>query len=306
MKSRRTGRIAGQFYVLGSSDVPVFLLDGSHPALFDAGFMAFAGLYEQEIRRVLRGRAPEYLFLTHGHYDHIGATRHFLNTWPEMKIAASSKTLEILNRPGALQAIRDLSREAAQLNRQFGVREIQEADFEPFTLDLVLIPPQTVPLEPDLTVRVVSTPGHTHDIVSYWIPEMSILIASDAVGNEDGEGYITSEFLVDYDAYRISLEVLSRLDADILCPGHRLVVTGKDEVKRYFGQCLECTAKHLSMVEDLLEREGDDITRAVAQLKASEWDPTPWPKQPEKAYLLSTGAKVKTILRRKQAARASQ
>ena len=106
MKLRSTGKIADRFYVLGSPDVPVFLLDGAHPALFDAGFSAFAGLYEHDIGNILCGRAPEYLFLTHGHYDHIGAVRRLKAAWPRLKVVAHAKTVKILARNGALRAWR--------------------------------------------------------------------------------------------------------------------------------------------------------------------------------------------------------
>jgi glyoxylase-like metal-dependent hydrolase (beta-lactamase superfamily II) len=299
MKLRSTGKIADRFYVLGSLDVPVFLLDGPHPALFDAGFRAFAGMYQRDIENILCGRAPEYLFLTHAHYDHIGAVSRFKEAWPRLKVVAHAKTAKILASQGALRAISDLSREAANLGGKFGVVEIDEHGFEPFTTDLMLSPSQMIPLEPDLTITALPTPGHTQDAVSYWIPQMKILIASDAVGNEDERGYITSEFLVDFDAFCASLQMISQLNAEILCPGHRLVVTGASEVRSYLGRCIEEAVRHLAMVEDFLEREGDDISRTVARIKAFEWDPVPWPKQPEKAYLINTRAKVRTILERK-------
>jgi 2-aminobenzoylacetyl-CoA thioesterase len=300
MKLRCIGGISDRFYILGTPDVPVFLLDGLHPVLFDAGFRAFAGLYEQDAGRILGGRAPEYLFLTHGHYDHIGAAKRFKDVWPRLKIAAHSMTMEILARQGALRGICNLSREAAQLEKEFGVAGIQEAAFEIFSPDLILNPPQTIVLEPNLSIIALHTPGHTRDALSYWIPQMSILIASDAVGNEDDQGHLTSEFLWSYDAFRASIETLSRLNANILCPGHRLVVKGAPEVRKYLGRCLGEAAKYLTMVEDFLNLEDYDISRTVARIKALEWDPVPWPKQPEKAYLANTRAKVKTILKGKQ------
>ena len=297
MKIKSTGKIIDQFYVLGSPDVPVFLLDAPTPALFDAGFTALAKLYERDIRKFLHDRVPGYLFLTHAHYDHIGAARYFKDTWPKLKIVGSDKAQEILSRPGAIQSMKALNQEAAQVGPSFGATHTDE--FEPFELDLIMSPGQTIQLGPNLSVKAISTPGHTWDLMSYWIPEMKILIASDAVGNEDDAGYITSEFLVDYDSYCNSLELLSRLNSQVLCAGHRLVVTGSD-VMKYFRRCFEHTREYVAMVEEFLEHEGGSITETVARIKAIEWDPKPWPKQPEMAYLLNTTAKVQNIQRRAQ------
>lgn len=301
MKIRRTGRIIDGFYVAGNSEVPVYLLDGPNPALFDAGLTALALLYEQDISKFLGGRVPQYLFLTHAHWDHIGAASHFKDVWPELKIAGSSKIRKILTRPRAIQSIRTLNQEAAHSVSLHGVVHIHEALFEPFDLDVYLTPDQIIELGPHLSVKALLTPGHTWDFLSYWIQERKILIASEAVGFDHGTGQMTPDFVVGYDAYCDSLQRLRQLDARVLCVGHRLVVTGRD-VRKYIQGSLEHAAQYLAMVEASLKAEKGNIDRAVARVKASEWDPLPWPKQPERAYLLSTRARVKNIWERMQAA----
>jgi glyoxylase-like metal-dependent hydrolase (beta-lactamase superfamily II) len=301
MKISRAGRIIDGFYVAGSSEVPVYLLDGPKPALFDAGFTVLALLYERDISKFLGSRVPEYLFLTHAHWDHIGAARYFKDVWQELKIAGSSKIREILTRPRVIQSIRTLNQEAARLMPFHGGSHIHEAAFEPFDLDLVLSPGQVIELGPNLSVKALLTPGHTWDFLSYWIPEKKILIASEAVGFDHGTGQITPDFVVGYDAYRNSLELLRQLDARVLCVGHRLVVTGRD-VREYIRGSLEHAAQYVARVEAFLQAERGDIAKVVARVKASEWDPLPLPKQPEKAYFLSTRARVKNIWERMQAA----
>jgi hypothetical protein len=52
------------------------------------------------------------------------------------------------------------------------------------------------------------------------------------------------------------------------------------------------------MVQEFLEEEQGDIERTVARVKAVEWDPKPWPKQTESAYLLNTRIRVGKICER--------
>ena len=73
------------------------------------------------------------------------------------------------------------------------------------------------------TVHVLATPGHTRDMLSYYIPERRMLIGTEAVGAEDMAGRVIIAPLSDYDAYLSSMERLSLLDVDVLCQGHRLV-----------------------------------------------------------------------------------
>jgi glyoxylase-like metal-dependent hydrolase (beta-lactamase superfamily II) len=299
MRIEHTGKITDDFYVTGNPGMPVYLLDGHAPVLFEAGLTALCQLYEEDIKKVLGKRSPAYLFLTHSHFDHIGAAAHFKTLYPKMQIAGSAKVQQVLTRPKAVELISSLNQEAARLMGSWITASIYDGSFEPFDLDLVLNHDHTTELDPDCHVKVIHTPGHTWDFFSYWVPEKKILVASEAIGCDDGSGYIFTEFLVDYDVYRSSLERLAQLDAQILCQGHKLVLTGSD-AKEHLCRSLEQAADYVAMAEGFLQIEQGDIDLAVAQVKAVEWDPKPWPKQVESAYVLNTRARVSTIWERMQ------
>ena len=91
-----------------------------------------------------------------------------------------------------------------------------------------------------------------------------------------------------------SLEALSQLDAQVLCTGHRLVMTGPD-AKSHMNQSPEAAAHYVAMVEECLRLEKGDIERAALRVKAIEWDQRAWPKQPEQAYLINTKVRVKAV-----------
>ncbi|MEW5725573.1 MAG: MBL fold metallo-hydrolase [Thermodesulfobacteriota bacterium] len=277
--------------------MPVYLLDGEAPVLFEAPLACLARLYEREIKHVLGNRTPAYLFLTHSHFDHISAAGHLKKVWPKMKIAASSRVAEILTRPSAVDLIRTLNQKTAELVKQWGTIQPSDEGFEPFTLDLELEPEQRINLGGGRVVQALATPGHTWDFLSYWLPEEKILVASEAAGCADISGYIVTEFLVDYDVYLASLERLSRLDVEIFGQGHHYVYLGP-EARERIRQAQEQAGKYLAMVERFLREEGGDLDRAAARVKAFEWDPKPLPKQSETAYMLNTMARVRTVRER--------
>lgn len=288
------GKISDGFYAVGPAAIPVYLLDGPAPVLFDAGFTALGPFYEAGIRDILGDLSPAYLFLTHSHFDHIGAAGYFKKTWPGLKIGCSRRCQEILSRESALRLIRELNREGAKNLLRMGVRPLSEDAFEPFDVDILVQPEEKMELSPGLTLTGLSTPGHTRDFISYWIPEKRILIASEAVACYQNNGYIQTEFLVDFDACLDSLMTIKDLDPDILCTGHNAVFTGEDAAL-HIRASVEAANRYLAMTEGFLKKEKGDMERTVSSVKALEWDDRPWPKQPESAYLLNTRQRVKTI-----------
>ncbi|MFC1825683.1 MBL fold metallo-hydrolase [Thermodesulfobacteriota bacterium] len=294
MRIDRIGKIADDFYVLGHSFAPIYFLDGPSPALFDAGFARLARLYEQDIKDVLGSRSPAYLFITHSHWDHVGAAGFFKNLWPEMQVVGSHKAGEIMAKTEVTRFITEFTQRSKTFCEDIGAGSACEDPFISFEFDLLLNPDEPVELAPGCSVQALHTPGHTRDFMSYWLPEKKILIASEAVGCDFGNGRIETEFLVDYGTYRSSMKRLARLDADILCLGHRLVLTGED-VKDHMRRSLEQSAEWVAMVKDILLAEGGDIERTVSRIKELEWDHIPRPKQPEHAYEINTRTRVKAI-----------
>ncbi|OQY50312.1 MAG: hypothetical protein B6230_06470 [Desulfobacteraceae bacterium 4572_89] len=294
---QETGKICDDFYVIGSAAIPVYLLDGPVPVLFDAGVTPGAFIYEAGIKEILGEREPEFLFLTHSHFDHIGSVSHFKAVWPDLKIGGSVRCSEILEKPRAVQLMWDLNSEGKKNIKKMGLSPINENGFESFELDILVQPDQTIELAPEFRVVALNTPGHTWDFMSYWIPEKKILIASESVATYENKGYLQPEFLVDFDAYIDSLNRLAKLGATILCPGHYSVFTDEDALAHFPGSA-KAANDYLSMTEAFLARAKGDIEQAVLWVKAEEWDNRPWPKQPESAYLLNTWQRVKIIWNR--------
>jgi glyoxylase-like metal-dependent hydrolase (beta-lactamase superfamily II) len=288
------GLVAKDLYVAGFPWSACYLLDGGRPVLFESGYTAAGRLYAEAIREVLGEREPEILFLTHVHYDHCGATRYLKRAFPSLKVAASERSAGIIRRPNAQALMKELSRQATSvLSESYdGDRsKLIDEPFEPFDVDIIVGEGQAVDLD-GMTVQVLATPGHTRDMLSYYIPERRILFATETAGCQDAAGHILIAALTDYDTFLSSFARVAALPIEILCQGHRLVLVGVDEVRGFLARSLS-TAKHFrEKVVRLLCEEQGSIEGVVARIRAEEYDTNTGPKQPEGAYLVNLRATV--------------
>ncbi|MFP4532926.1 MAG: MBL fold metallo-hydrolase [Desulfobacterales bacterium] len=291
---QKTGAITPELHVLGSIDLPAFLLDAKSPAIIDAGMSLMGKKYIREARELLDGQGPGYLFLTHAHYDHCGAAAILKQAFPEIKICCSAEGAGVLERPRAIETIKALNRSAAEYFAEMGEEIPDTAGFEPFAVDHTLSDGETVELGPDLSLCAIATPGHTRDSMSFYVPEKKMLFTGEAMGIMDPSGYIFSEWLSDYDQYFESMKKLTNLDVDILCPGHGHVITGKD-VADYMTRAIEYGIWFRELIEETLEQTRGDTEAAKQRIKQKEYDPVPEPKQPEFAYMLNLEAKIRAV-----------
>ena len=290
----KTGKVVDDFYVLGHTWMPTYLLDGDKPVLFEAGVACLGRIYEESIQAVLGGRKPAILFLTHVHYDHCGATAYLAKVFDPLQVAASSLAAQIIVRPNAQKLMRELSQKAALLITGVDREKMLPDAFEPFEVNMIVSEGDVIQLENGLSVSVIATPGHTRDLLSYYIPERKILIATEAVGCADITGHIMTQFLVDYDSYMAGLTRLAALEVEVLCQGHHVAYVG-DAVKDFLARSIETAERFKDRVKELLGAEGGSVERVVARIKVEEYDSKPLPKQPEHAYLISLSARVRHL-----------
>jgi len=289
-----TGHVANQLFVTGFAWSPSYLVTGRTPLLFEAGFSCMGRLYERDVRKVLTAHNPAYLFLTHVHYDHCGAASYLREAFPGLKICASQRSYEIIRRKNARDLMSSLSSYVVPLIADRS--DVEKAmlitePFRPFEIDIILNREETIRIDEGLSVQVFITPGHTRDMLSYYLPEKKILFATESAGCLAKNGRIVNEFLVDYESYMACLRRFSELDVEVFCQGHHYVFTGED-VKRFFASSLKAALTFRRHVEELLDKEDGCVEKVVEHIKREEWDPNPGLKQPERAYLLNLKSQI--------------
>ncbi len=297
MITSNIGKITDHLYKLADSSMPIYLLDGEKPAIFDSGFAYLGPLYTQAIEQQIGPKAPVFSFLTHAHYDHCGAIPFFKDTYKDIQVLASKRAKEILSRPNAIALITTLNNQIEAAIGQPVNQLPSSKPFRSFAIDKTIKDGDIIEISKNIHVKVFETPGHTKDCLSYYIPEIKALISSEALGVADSTGYIFSEFLIDYDIYIDSMKRLADLDVDAICLAHNYVYTGQD-AKRYIPKAiLQCQQFYDLIKSSLLKFDGD-IKRVINVIKAKEYDNKSEPKQPEPAYLLNLEAKIKAVMKK--------
>jgi len=291
----RTGEVRDGLYVLGSAAVPIYLLDGPCPVIFDGGLTCLGDTYVKAVREVLGGRTPFCLFLTHVHFDHCGAVSRLLREYPGMKVAGSARARQVLARPNAVRLIRELNDDPSAAVHGLDPRILSSESFEPFDVDWILEPDSRVVLEGGVEVHALATPGHTWDFFSFHVPAMDLLVASEAAGVMHPVGYVMCECLVDFEAYMTSLRRLAQLESRVLCQAHHFVFTDA-HVEDFLRRGTRTSMEFQALVERLFRETGGDRGETLERIQALEYDPLPLPRQPEHAYRINLAARIRSVL----------
>ena len=294
---QKPGRIVEGLYALADIDLPAWLVSAETPSLFDAGITFMGPSYIREIRRYLGDeKRLRWIFITHAHFDHAGTAPYLKRRIPGLKVAASRMAADIVKKPNAVNLIRSLSRDYEEQHKAlFGDEDI---GFDALEVDRVLEDGETVDLGGGWAFRVIATPGHTRDGLSFYFPSIKALICGEAAGVPDRNIRIHPEFLASYSDYVASLEKLADLDVEIILLSHHYVLTEAD-ARGYLRKSLESTVAFSNRIRRYLDEAGGSQETVVRRIFEEDHQGTGAIQQAERPYLINLAAKVKAVAENK-------
>lgn len=277
---------------LGNAYAFVYLIGNSQRALIDAG-TAFWGLQIKGYfeREGLGGL--DYLMLTHSHYDHVGGVPVLMESISIGEIIAHKNFERVFSSKRALGLIQELNRKELEL---LGVEF--EYTFKPFSIDRYALDGETISMD-DIQIRILDTPGHTRDSVTYYVLPCKLAVVGEAVGVPNADySYILPQFLADVDLYLRSFEKIASLDIEILGLPHERIITGRDEVIEFLERSRRYTMEYIEEIERALDMFGEDMEK-VMEYMIEKFYKNRRIRQPLYAFVENLRAQVRAVKKRK-------
>ena len=291
-------KIAEHLYRLGDADHPCFLVQGvKKTVLVDAGPAFMAPTYRDELQQRMGGRGPDWLFLTHFHYDHIGGAPYLVRHFPAMKTAGSEKLGRLLTRGKIAAGV-------TEFNRKLMVEHLPENDFVADDFDYrslsvhrSLDDGERIDLGGGVAIEVLAAPGHTPDNLSFYLPHNGAVLTAEAVGIIPGnEFWVAPQFLSSYENYLETVDRIRKRRPKLIVLGHHRVVGGQD-IDRFFEAALSDCRQFRNMVSQLLQEEQMKEEKVVRRVHKQQVRTGRRGGQPEEAFRLNLQVQVKVIAR---------
>ncbi len=285
------GKFDDRLYLMGNAYMPIYYLKGDTvSALTEAGVTFMGPIVVQQIKE-LSLKEPSYIFLTHSHYDHLGAVPYYKKSFPEVKVAGSPLIERVMSSERAVELIRKLNYndlKAFDLEDSF---KKEDVEFEPFNLDIEVKEGDQFELG-GITVQIFETPGHTKDAISYYVPEIKGICFGEAGGVPELSGKIQPEFTSSVENYIASLKKLENLELEIICLAHGGIIYGED-ARGYIKRSLESAIQFKERIINYYKELGD--IEAVVEKILSEDYKGGQISQPEVPYRINLEAMVKKV-----------
>lgn len=295
MKRPAEGYISDRVTAIATPDYPAYVIRGDTKTLMiDSGVNHLGPRYLADIRKMFgEAGGPDYLFLTHSHYDHVGSADYLKQRVPGMRLGAHARVAALARKQSALETMNHLSSTHDELLRHNPHGE--DVTLRPFDIDILLEQGDHVDLG-GLTCTVYEVPGHTRDSLAYYFPELSALFPGDACGVlRTGPGDpLQVEFVASYQDYVDSLRLMIGLDPEMVCLAHNWVLTG-DDATAFLARSLSETFTYREMIERHLDAAQGDVEQAVRGMARAEYGADGLALEPSPAQMTNLTAQVKHI-----------
>lgn len=254
--------------LIGDPGFPSTVVSAEKTAMFDTGVSIMAPLYTGSLKRILGARPLDLVFLTHSHYDHVGSCGHVRHAFPALRIAGHGLIRDVMKNPRAVATMTSLS----DIYRRLTDGNDPSTVFMPPEVDMVLEDGDEVDLGKGVTVRVMATPGHTRDSMTFFIEPWGAAVVGEALGVVQLDGAICPEFLTDFKDYVSSAHRIIEASPSIILMPHGPALTGAD-TQEFLKGAIPAAHDLRQTIENSLHETGGDIDRAAGILFERLYDP---------------------------------
>ncbi len=285
-------KISEKFYIIGAPYSYEYLIISENlNILFDTG-TAFWG---RRIKNYLKGKninKIDFLFFTHSHYDHVGGFPEILSEVEIGKIVAHPYFKRVLK-----------SEKALKLINLFNIKELELFDentkynFKGFEISLEAEEGKILKFD-NIEIKIIETPGHTRDSVSYYVLPYKIAIVGESVGVPNGEyNYILPQFLSSCEDYIKSIEKIKKLDIEILGLPHEKIIKEKENVQKFLENSIKNTFEYIEYIENKIKKH-KEIKKIIDDTIKDYYEGKKL-RQPIYAYIENLKAQILCLAREK-------
>ena len=277
----------------GAGGEALLILGSEKTVLYDTGMACFADNLIYNISLVLdkEKRTLDYVFMSHTHYDHIGALPYVLKKWPDAVVCGNEKASRVFRSETALATMRKLG-EAAK--KTYGVNHAKITT-DGMRVDKIVKDGDEIPLG-DITVRVIESKGHTDCSLAYYILPEKVLIASESTGLLRGPGIIDTAPLKSIDECIASAKRLKNMDYECLILPHYGVCPYNYRYD-FFDDYIKEQLKEKKLIEDGIAA-GLSEEEIFEEHKKRYWPEGRGKAQPYEAYKMNTEIVIKQLMNR--------
>lgn len=276
--------------VSGVGKAAVFLIRGEANVLFEAGMAYAADSMIESVKNELKGGKVDAVLLSHSHYDHVAGLPAVRRAWPDATVYGSARAQEVLRKPSALSAIRNLSGAAARasgLPWDYAYRD------EDLRVDEALEDGETVWIS-DHKVLAFETLGHTRCSMSYIVDD-DLMLCSESVGVLGQSGGYMPAFLVDYLGAMESIKNSEKFSVKQIILNHYGLVKEEDRAHIWdiLTEKLVSSKKKMTDIMKRFESE-EEALRELEHIFHSKVDKK---EQPDEAFNMNAISMMKTLRR---------